>query len=250
MPIQELPCVSWSDFKGRVLPDLFGAVTVRRGQFYFRGQASSNWGLVSSFDRWYKSIPSPTKLPKKKATDRFISLFKDEVSRLTPDPGIGSNDEQVLALAQHYGLPTRLVDWTESPYVAAFFAFSGIAYSPEVTSHVAVWTLDTTSPIWQEDTGIKLLSIPSPYNERLKNQLGKFTLLQSPFDSVDEHVCQCDKTGLALRKITLPAVEAQKALGDLDFMGINYSTIYPGLDGCARAARLRVLLDPTGPGNS
>ncbi len=147
----------------------------------------------------------------------------------------------MLALAQHYGVPTRLLDWTETPYVAAFFAFSGISLAPDPTHRVAIWCLDTSSPIWGDDAGIKLLSIPSPYNERLKNQLGKFTLLQSPFDSVEDHIDRCDSSGSTLRKITLPATEARVALSDLDFMGINYSTIYPGLDGCARAAKLRLL---------
>jgi hypothetical protein len=197
---------------------------------------------MSSFDRWYMSA-SKRALSKKEAAERLIALFRDEASRLTPDPGLSSNPEQVLALAQHYGVPTRLLDWTETPYVAAFFAFSWLSLSPDRAHDIAIWCLDTTSQIWNEDTGIKLLSIPSPYNERLKNQLGKFTLLQSPFDSVDEHIDKVDPTGKTLRKIILPATEARVALSDLDFMGINYSTIYPGLDGCAHAARLRMLLE-------
>lgn len=242
MSIEERHCETWSEFKAVALPSLFEGGIATRGRYYFRGQGSSSWPLMSAFDRWYRS--SNTKnLGKKEATERFLSLFRDEASRLTPDPGVSSNQEQLLALAQHYGVPTRLLDWTESPYVAAFFAFSGIAYSPNNDHRIAIWCLDTLSKIWGEDTGIKILSISSPYNERLKNQLGKFTLLQSPFDSVEDHIAQSDKTGTALRKITLPATEARTALSDLDFMGINYSTIYPGLDGCARAASLRMLIE-------
>lgn len=242
MPILEFACGSWGEFKSGSLPGLFGGRIAARGKFYFRGQGDASWSLMSSFDRWYKSS-NPKGLNKKEATARFISLLKEEASRLTPDPSLSNDHEQILALAQHYGVPTRLLDWTESPYVAAFFAFSGIVSSPGATSRIAIWCLDTTSRIWQEDTGIKLLDIPSPYNERLRNQLGKFTLLQSPFDSVDEHITACDGGGTTLQKITLPAGEARTALADLDFMGINYSTIYPGLEGCARAATLRMLLE-------
>jgi FRG domain-containing protein len=242
MPIQERQCKTWSEFKATALPSLFSDGVAARGRYYFRGQGSSLWPLMSSFDRWYRSS-NKKNLSKKEAAERFLLLFRDEASRLTPDPGITSNPEQLLGLAQHYGIPTRLLDWTETPYVAAFFAFSGIASSPDSEHRIAIWCLDITSRIWDEDTGIKLLSIPSPYNERLKNQLGKFTLLQSPFDSVEEHIDKCDATGTALQKITLPASEARTALSDLDFMGINYSTIYPGLTGCARAASLRMLLE-------
>jgi hypothetical protein len=242
MPIKTRECESWSVLKSTVLPSLFENGRASRGRYYFRGQGSESWSITSSFDRWYQSSPRKD-LSKRDAAERFLSFFRDEASRLTPDPGISSNQEQLLGLAQHYGVPTRLVDWTESPYVAAFFGFSGLASSPEPSSRIAIWCLDTTSRIWDEDTGIRLLNISSPYNERLKNQLGKFTLLQSPFDSVNEHIDKCDRDGTALLKITLPATEAHAALSDLDFMGINYSTIYPGLDGCARAANLRVFLD-------
>lgn len=242
MPYAIEQCNSWSEFKASTLPAMYPGSIAARGRYYFRGQGSENWPLMSSFDRWYKSAAKKP-ASKKVAADRFVALFKDEASRLTPDPGLSNDAEQLLGLAQHYGVPTRLLDWTETPYVAAFFAFSGLSLSPDPDHRIAIWCLNTTSSIWGDDTGIRLLSIPSPYNERLKNQLGKFTLLQSPFDSVEEHIDKCDPTGATLRKITLPATEARIALSDLDFMGINYSTIYPGLDGSARAATLRLLLE-------
>ena len=61
--------------------------------------------------------------------------------------------------------------------------------------------------------------------------------------NVEEHIDKCDAAGTTLHKVTLPATEAGVALSDPDFMSTNYSTIYPGLDGCARAAKLRLLLE-------
>ncbi|HEY1948990.1 MAG TPA: FRG domain-containing protein [Bryobacteraceae bacterium] len=244
MPIQEIPITSWSNFKSTWLREIFAPSRPSRGRFYFRGQGSSAYPLVSSFDRWHTSSANIKKLSKKDATELFLKFFREEAGRLIPDQSLPIDQEQLLALAQHYGVPTRLLDWTESPYVAAFFAFSGIAsaFKPPVQS-VAIWCLDTESALWNQDTGIKYFSAPSPYNERLRTQLGKFTLLTSPFDSVEEHIDKCDTIGGTLRKIILPAAQARMALADLDFMGINYSTIYPGLDGCARAANLRMLLE-------
>ena len=245
MPILELHSTTWAEFKSDSLTQLFAPEVPARGRYYFRGQSSADYTLISSFDRWYTTLGTNTKnLSKKDATDRFLELFREEAGRLSPDPSLPTNIKQLLALAQHYGVPTRLLDWTESPYVAAFFAFSELALQPEnPANRIAIWCLDTEARIWAQDTGIKLLSAASPYNERLRNQLGKFTLLQSPFDTVEAHIAQCDQTNTALRKLTLPVGEAKTALSDLDFMGITYSTIYPGLDGCARAANLRMLLE-------
>lgn len=181
---------------------------------------------MSSFDRWY--VNSGPGVSKRDAEKQLITLFKEEASRLTPDPLPENDQEKLLGLAQHYGLPTRLLDWTESPYVAAFFAFSGIAAAPDAISTVAIWSLNTTHQVCRDETGISLVNVLSPYNERLKNQLGKFTRLRRPFDTLEEHLDQADKSGTALTKVMLPAREAWKALADLDFMGINYSTIYPG----------------------
>ena len=198
---------------------------------------------MSSLDRWQKDKSKNIRgLGKKDAAQRFLTRFREEIEHLGPDVGAHTN-EQFLSLAQHYGVPTRFLDWTESPYIAAFFAFSGIVAAPTENEPVAIWCLDTSDPVWREDTGATLLSVPCPYNERLKAQLGKFLLLQSPFDTLEAHIQQCDSRGRPLRKIMLPATEARAALADLDFMGISYSTIYLGLDGCARAAELRVLLE-------
>jgi hypothetical protein len=213
-----------------------------RGKFYFRGQSSSAYGLVSYLDRWHASTLNQWLLSRKDAADKFIKHFKEEANRLSPDPLEGLSADEVLAYAQHYGLPTRLLDWTESPYIAAFFAFAGLAENLEKPGEVAIWCIDTTSNIWTADQGVKLLTLPSPYNVRLKNQLGKFTLLSSPKNALEEQIAECDATSTVVQKITIPAIEARTALSDLDFMGINYSTIYPGPDGSARAARLRVVL--------
>ena len=243
MPYQEVSSASWSDFKSVALPNLFIPISAKRGRYYFRGVGSSSWQLMSSFDRWYQSLTTPNKPTRVIAAKRLLDLFKEEASRLSPEPTLSNDPDQLTALAQHYGVPTRLLDWTESPYVAAFFAFAAIPAAAGDSGDVAIWGLDTESPIWGDDNGIKKLSSPSPYNERLKNQLGKFTLLTSTHSSVEEHINHCATGANTLWKFTLPKSEAQIALSDLDFMGINYSTIYPGLDGCTRAASLRMLIE-------
>lgn len=61
MIVTTVECSGWSDFKNRIIGDLFPLGTFQRGQFLFRGQGGESWKLASTFDRWfedYKGIPA------------------------------------------------------------------------------------------------------------------------------------------------------------------------------------------------
>jgi hypothetical protein len=229
-------CASWQNFKSPTLQTLFEQKPFHRGRFLFRGHGSSDWPLKSGFDRWFEGARSK----KQTVSDHLIDLFQKEAEGLSVEKDLWENRERRLALAQHHGVPTRLLDWTESPYVAAFFAFAGIQ-SPTAGSYVGIWCLDREQKnVWSSGSGVEILHVPSYSNERIRNQLGWFTLLNAPYDTLEEYVKHFDDAGKALRQFQIPAEEARRALPDIDLMGINYSRIYPGLDGCARTARLRV----------
>ncbi|HKP45225.1 MAG TPA: FRG domain-containing protein [Pyrinomonadaceae bacterium] len=237
-----IPCQSWQEFKSVTITSLFGTEPFSRGVYLFRGHGSANWPLMSSFDRWYLGVGG-NKANKVKVSERFISFFQKEAEGIDVDRSIWTDRVARLALAQHSGVPTRLLDWTESPYISAFFAFAGIALIPQPEPNVAVWCLDTRSEIWSKEFGVELLDIPSYGNDRLRNQLGRFTLLRAPFDTLEEYVSNFDGAESALTQFLIPSSDACAALADLDVMGINYSKVFPGLEGVARAARLRMLFE-------
>lgn len=228
----------WTDFKLFLTKELFESVSFSRSVFLFRGQGSSNWNLTPSFDRWYNGETTS----KVKVADQLLDVFKKEAVSYGIDRTTLENKMTCLALAQHHGLPTRLLDWTDSPYIAAFFAFAGIKdFNKE--ENVAIWCLDTRSDIWTPDFGVQIIDVPTYDNERLRNQCGKFTLQKTPFGTLEEYVNSFKGHESALIPFLIPSTEVKKALADLDLMGINHKSMYPGLESCARVASMRILLD-------
>lgn len=242
--IKVIGCRSWQVFKSEKISHLFRDEINLSKRYLFRGQGDEQWELVSSFDRWFRgrniNVNRANKANKADISREFLSIFKS-LSEGQPIPSSVWEDEVLtLAVAQHYGVLTRLLDWTESPYIAAFFAFAGVVNKKLESANVAVWCLDRTSVIWTGEYGAEILEVPSYGNERLRNQRGKFTRLKAPYDSLEEYVNTIDGAMGALTKYLIPVGEARTALADLDLMGINPSNIFPGLEGCASAANLRM----------
>jgi FRG domain len=169
-----------------------------------------------------------------------------------------------LALAQHHGLPTRLLDWTFSPYVALHFS----TYDPE-TFHTdgAVWCVDyvgahrhlpqplrdqlaaecadvfTTEmvdrvagslPAFDElgrDRPFVLFLEPPSLDERIVNQFALFSLMSSPTADMQDWLSA--HPGLCHRLI-IPAELKWEIRDKLDQANINERVLFPGLDGLSR----------------
>ncbi|HKO61619.1 MAG TPA: FRG domain-containing protein [Pyrinomonadaceae bacterium] len=235
---KKVPCESWQYFKSHSIPQLYDNGQFERGLFLFRGHGSESWSLMSAFDRMYIGASRKQKM---KIADELVEMFRKEAEGLDVERSVWDDDIKRRALAQHFGVPTRMLDWTESPYIAAFFAYAGIALNPKKEGRVAVWCLNTKSDIWSSDSGADVVEVPSYGNDRLRNQLGKFTILKSGCDSLEEYVQTFDDDN-ALTQFLLPSSDASAAIADLDVMGINYPRLFNGLEGCGRGVSLRMFL--------
>jgi hypothetical protein len=216
-------------------PVLFASDRFEHGRFLFRGVGNADWNLISSFDRFAASVPLADRPP---LAEKLLAAFVDECKRDAAIDPCPDSTELQLAIAQHYGLPTRALDWTESPYVAAYFACAD-ARPDERTGQVAIWALATGHEAWQGE-GAEILAMVSRHNERMLRQQGVLTHLRAPFNSLEAYVEDVDdQDSRALIQFRLPQSEAADALADLRAMGVSSTRLFPDRTGAARAALAR-----------
>ncbi|GET35243.1 hypothetical protein PbJCM13498_41060 [Prolixibacter bellariivorans] len=149
-----------------------------------------------------------------------------------------NNDWQWLAIAQHNGVPTRLLDWTLNPLVALWFA---VKYSDKNPEYRIVWAfyydeyddrIDTKkvgTPFSIEKTFVYFPEHIFPY---IQAQSGLFTVHHRLNDTKDfVPLNKIHSSDLLLRKIKIPNKMVPTIRYQLDRTGINSATLFPGLSG-------------------
>ena len=107
--------------------------------WFFRGQEMYRWGLTPKLARVIKNVGSST-LNNEAFEDSLIGIFKREAKPYLAT--VPAEDDLLgwLALMQHFQAPTRLLDWTLSPYIALYFAIESL----NLTKDSAIWALDAS----------------------------------------------------------------------------------------------------------
>ena len=186
-------------------------------QYVFRGHASVKWQL----------LPKAGRLPYNGVNDAdvFRAWKRRAFEYIGKHP---KSNWDWLAIAQHHGLATRLLDWTTNPMIAAYFAVcenrEGDAVVYAASFNKAVEDVDASEPMDFRDVG---LFYPTGVVPRITHQGGLFSIHGTPGEPLT-----ADSTCLkALHKIVIDAGYSRTLMSELSFYGINSLSVFPDLDG-------------------
>jgi hypothetical protein len=236
---------SWDNLATRA-----GKVAERQaagGTILLRGQPQQ-WTLRPSLIRAIPHGVSGSQLAEaeRDAMIHFRSqahLYTEEA--LPPEHIDGSVELAWWTLMQHYGAPTRLLDWTSSPYVAAYFAAEqspdddGVILVIDADRlnahfHETSRALDRQSIIRAADEPPGLMALtPERKTRRLVTHQGYFTVATHP-DAVHDELLHA--AGAILRRWIIPSDLKPLVLRHLRTMNVSAQTLFPGLDGLGRSA--------------
>ena len=212
----------------------------------FRGQRDASKPLFSALSRYFMAFHVDPRAWREQE-ERILRIFKRKAIHFLDVVPDRQDDFEWLALMQDHGAPTRLLDFTWSPYVAAFFALHN------ATGEGVIWAcnpveLEKTKRIELEKPGnfrkfflessddFVWLAEPYAMNRRLIAQSGTFLVPAVLDKSIEEILKDYPNPKDTLIKFIMPTDRVrEKGMRELYRMNITQSTLFPDLDGLARS---------------
>jgi hypothetical protein len=210
--------------------------TEPRGRWVFRGHSSAKFELIPSVGRAKHTAKS-----RERYEQGLFEIFKREAKAYSDR--LPTNDWEWLSLAQHHGLPTRMLDWSYNPLVALYFAVTADDDSNGKLFALRAVRGDYALPSspFQIEKPVKLF--PNLVTPRIRAQEGVFVVchnVESPLDqalpsrwTVEDHL--------------VTASRKHELRYELFRLGIHASSLFPDLDGLSARLKWQHGVSPLGP---
>jgi len=204
------------------LDDFLKCCSQHQGKI-FRGVSNKGYQLVPAIGRdSNRKAGSHGPSQEQEALRRFKNLSWPHVSR-------DLTEIQWLALGQHHGLWTRLLDWSTSPLVALYFAVVNMGYENHdgavyIASKPQALDLDSNTSVFDLKE-VRYFQAPA-VSSRIPAQSGVFTIHPEPDKSWEPE---------NLVQLVIPAAKCGDVKTDLSKIGISEAALFPDIDGQARS---------------
>jgi hypothetical protein len=259
--------ITWQDFKEAIREEAPTSSRFRvnkddgTARLLFRGQANSDWGLKTTLERAGHPVMLLSRYMQNcNSARRFLGNlvscdipFDPHISWSDDDAHRGFPNYEYAGYLRHHGFPSPLLDWTESPFVAAFFAFRNIQ---EGVSKVRIYGYQSQAGHGRgSEGGVARLEVLGPFasiHERHIAQQCWYTwcckednkdhLLICPHEegfqvSADRQYRNQD----IITAWDISASERPAVLADLFQMNITPYSLFRTIDSAAETASLRIL---------
>jgi len=273
---------SWEEFENQ-LQELQNekmqrkdACNLHLSPFLYRGQGNLEWPLFTTLERELKALSNVTFSQYYRVINRIkpqIESFtgnqwkvrsKEEYERLAKEKDITLmlfrlinskyiDEYRYLTYLRHHGFPSPLLDWTRSPYIAAYFAFAGINKIPveQRPERVSLYVF------WERPEGLRSYTSGTPYihvigqyirtHQRHFLQQSQYTICFDYAESQDEWSYTQHEEAFfrldqnVLWQYTIPSKEWRKVLAKIDTYNLNAFSLFGSEESLMETLTLREL---------
>lgn len=247
----------WTDLHRELFEDMWNPAIQRfRSNYVYRGMSSATFSLETTLMRLGGNL-----------RELEVHLLRNFKKYARQDAVEDDNEWNWLAVAQHHGLPSRLLDWTYSPYVALHFATANLAL---YDYDGVIWCVDfvrahehlpeklrrtlmeesanaLTAEMLERAAGslrdLEKLSRddfvvffePPSLDERIVNQFALFSFMSTAEARLDRWLA--DQNDSIVRRIIIPKEMKWEVRDKLDQANLTERVLFPGLDGLSRWLR-------------
>ncbi len=251
---------SWEEFEESFKREIDGSDFKNKQEYdhisspLFRGQSDKDWKLQTTLERFFQSKKGFNQEFSWDTYHRILQAVERAVSSLTSNrielptfkhhispipPGY-----EFMIYLRHHDFPSPLLDWTKSPYVAAFFAFSGATVSTDVAIFSFREDIGLGKGGWRGEPQIEALGPYVVTHKRHYQQQCYYTICFKEDEYQKRTYCSHQDVQFGndqdiLKKYIIPYKERGKVLAKLDLMNINAFSLFGNEESLAKMLAYR-----------